>query len=126
MATRDLARTILERGQHPQEQAARRLFRRRKRRLGFDEEGDVVGHDRRSGHKWLIDHLSPLVRWLDRQVGRGWRHVHRELCTMQDVRTLRGRHLRQHVGWLVDDRPRPRGFGRFFVDGRGILRRSPR
>jgi hypothetical protein len=126
MATRNLARTIIECGQHRQEQAARRLFRRRKRHLRFDAEGDLVsGRDRRSGRKWFIDHLNPLRRWLDRQVGRGWRHVYRELCAIQDGRTLRGRHLRDHVRWLVDDQPRPRGAASFFVDRRGILRRSP-
>jgi hypothetical protein len=127
MAARNLARTVIECGQHRQEQAARRLFRRQKRHLRFDAEGDAVGHDRRSGSKWFIDHLNPLVRWLDRQVGRGWRHVHREVCAMEDGRTLRGRHLREHVRGMVDDPPGPRSFGWFFVDRRGILRRgSPR
>jgi hypothetical protein len=127
MATRNLARTIIERGQHRQEQAARRLFRRQGRHQRFDAEGDlVVGRERRADRKWFIDHLNPLVRWLASRTGRGWRHVHRELCAMQDGCTLRGRHLREHVRWLVDVRPHPGGAGTFFVDRRGILRRWPR
>jgi hypothetical protein len=85
-----------------------------------------MGRVRRDSHWWRLAHLSPLVRWLHQQTGRGWRHVHREICAMQDGRTLRGRHLREHVRRLVGDRPRPLGAATFFVDRRGILRRAAR
>jgi hypothetical protein len=125
MSTRNLGRTIIECGQHRQEQASRRSFLRGQRRLRFDLEGNrIAGKEKRRGGKWFIDHLNPLERWMRRQVGRGWRHVFRELCAMADGRTLKGRHLREHVRGMVGSQAAV-GWSRtdYFVDRRGILRR---
>lgn len=47
--------------------------------------------------KHFDDLLSPLKRWLRRQVGRPWNKVWSELCSGIDTRSVVGQHLLQHV-----------------------------
>lgn len=51
--------------------------------------------------KTLNDRLTPLKRWIDKQVGRPWDKVYSEVCKFADNRNVRGRHLRQHIEWMV-------------------------
>lgn len=51
--------------------------------------------------KTFGDRLTPLYRWLKKQVGRCWDDVYSELCRKADSRTIRGWHLRQHVDMWV-------------------------
>jgi hypothetical protein len=128
MATRNLSRTILEGGRDHQSSVARKYRNRSRRRVRFDEEGDPIGRQPDPALACLYHHdrLGPLTRWLRRQTGRPWNKVYQELSERYDVRSLKGRHLRQRVGFEVastPDRSR-RGFPRFAVDAHGLLRET--
>jgi len=124
MATRNLARTVVEGGRSSFSKMSRRARNRRERRLRFDEEGNVFGKARRTEYRGFADRLAPLQRWLGRHVGHGWSNVYREFCERHDRRTMKGWHLADHLLFMVD-KGRFSG-GPFFVDGRGILRVRPR
>jgi len=47
--------------------------------------------------KWFDDHLSPLKRWLRKQVNRPWDKIYSELVSTVDTRTVVGQHLIDHV-----------------------------
>jgi len=47
--------------------------------------------------KKLADHLRPLCRYLDKQVGRSWNEVWQDICASTDARSTLGWHLRFHV-----------------------------
>lgn len=47
--------------------------------------------------KHFSDHLAPIRRYLEKQVGRPWRKVEGELAAALDLRTVVGRHLLSHV-----------------------------
>lgn len=47
--------------------------------------------------KSLTDHLRPLCRYLDKQVGRSWNEVWQDICESTDARSTLGWHLRFHV-----------------------------
>lgn len=47
--------------------------------------------------KTLSDRLGPMNRWLRKQEGRCWADVWHEVCESTDRRTVRGKHLRDHV-----------------------------
>jgi hypothetical protein len=47
------------------------------------------------------DRFNPLLRYLEKQVGRPWDEVWSEICAVNDARTVDGHHLRLHVQeWL--------------------------
>jgi hypothetical protein len=48
------------------------------------------------------ENLSPLFRWLDKQVGRPWDKVYSELCTTFDMRKTINQHILQHVNGYVE------------------------
>lgn len=52
--------------------------------------------------KHFSDHLSPLQRYLDKQVGRPWRKVEAEIRLVLDLTTLMGRHLWDHAKGMVE------------------------
>lgn len=56
---------------------------------------------RRQRTKYFDDLLSPLERWLRRQVGRPWDKVWSELASGIDSRSVVGRHLLDHMRGLV-------------------------
>jgi hypothetical protein len=125
MATKNLARTVLEGGRDTYSKLYRRLRNRSERRLRFDLEGDVVRQRSLAGSTGFADCLAPLKRWLGSNVGRGWSNVYHEFCERFDERTMKGWHVRDHLLGML-------GAGRFswdgpfLVDDRGILRRRPR
>ena len=126
MATKNLARTIVEGGRSTYSTLDRRGRNRRERRLRFDTDGNVVvGRSRGVGHKGFADRLAPLQRWLERSLGRGWSNVYRDFCGRFDRRTMKGWHLEDHLLQMVGKGRFPWGAW-FFVDDRGILRRQPR
>jgi len=78
----------------------------------------------------LADRISPLVKFLRVNVGRPWDKVFSEICEHADARSLRGKHLREHVEFEVDtwrerlvkkDQRWPR-WRHFYVDAKGFLR----
>jgi hypothetical protein len=123
VATRNLARTVVEGGRAGYSKLERKLRNRSERRLRFDVEGNVVcGRLRRATGRGFADRLAPLKRWLGRHVGRGWNNVHRDFCERFDRRSTKGWHLEDHLLQMVG-RGRYEGWP-FFVDSRGILRRK--
>ena len=126
MATKNLARTVVEGGRDTYSKLYRKLRNRSERRLRFDADGDLVaGHPRLAGYRGFADRLAPLERWLGSNVGRGWSHVYHEFCQRFDERTTKGWHVRDHLLGLLGA-GRFRWDGPFLVDDRGILRRRPR
>jgi len=51
--------------------------------------------------KGFRDHIAPLRRWIDKQVGRPWAQVHSELSRHFPPNTVTGWHARLHVEWYV-------------------------
>jgi hypothetical protein len=51
--------------------------------------------------KSLNENLSPLFRYLLKQVGRPWSTVYREICTFVKVRSAVQMHILQHVNQYV-------------------------
>lgn len=70
-----------------------------------------------------IDYFAPLRRYLEKRVGQSWNEVWAEVCASNDVRSLRGWHLRLHVQFAVERDPVRirRGSGHFYVEA-GILK----
>jgi hypothetical protein len=74
-------------------------YRRKLRRYG--EDGPPVREGIKAcwqGHtKYLNEHLGPLRRYLDKQVGRPWDKVFSEICTHIDRSNAVQDHVRDHV-----------------------------
>jgi len=92
----DMARVIVERP---------RLERNRVRR-GRETDDEYTAAVRiglkrdvrlRGGEKWFSDHLGPLRRFLEAQVGRPWNKVWSEVCADLDRRSTVQQHVRDHV-----------------------------
>jgi hypothetical protein len=82
------------------------------------------------GSKILTDHIKPLRRYLDKQVGRPWCKVYSEICAIMRFGNALHDHLRKHArDYVAVDGPYPAHdrnsqFQPFYVDPRtGILRR---
>lgn len=149
----DMHKVIVER---PRPGSAAHVPRRRHRvdwkRVALDEDGEDdlpkrIGHRRSSSllhwYKSLNDHLAPLRRYLDKQVGRPWNKVWSEICAEAPAHSILGSHLRRHVfdyvahnTMLIDgalyyadhcrrpERLRPR-FPPYYADpANGLLRRN--
>lgn len=76
---------------------------------GYDPDGeyDLPNRESSSWHrngneKGFSDHLSPLRRWLGKQVGRPWHKVEGEILKGLDTRTVIGRHLLDHARQMVE------------------------
>lgn len=97
-----------------------------------------------NGGKYLNEHLGPLRRYLDSQVGRPWDKVFAEICAHIKLNSAVQSHVRDHALQyvvrnvdLVDGRPWSRPGdpygparrllpGTWWVDPRsGLLRREP-
>lgn len=81
----------------------------------------------RGGWKRLNENLSPLRRYMERQVGRRWDDVYSEICANLRPTSTVQQHVRDHVPDLVDLGGPQRRWWRhdLFVDGKGYLRRRP-
>lgn len=62
--------------------------------------------------KSFSDHLSPLRRYLQKQVGRPWRKVEAEILRTLDIRNLIGKHLWTHAKQMVETEVRMTPDGR--------------
>jgi hypothetical protein len=78
-------------------------YQRRQRRYGEDGPPCREGiQDRWQGHtKELNEHLGPLRRYLDSQVGRPWDNVYSEICAHIDRSSAVQDHVRDHVEQYV-------------------------
>jgi len=74
-------------------------YRRRLARYGEDGPPRREGMKQRWGHgtKWLNEHLGPLRRYLDSQVGRPWDQVFSEICAHINRDSAVQDHVRDHV-----------------------------
>lgn len=54
------------------------------------------------GSKEFTDLISPLYRWMEKQVGRPWNKVYSEIKDNFASNNLQHQHLIQHVRWMVD------------------------
>lgn len=98
----DLHEVLIER---PRGGQRRKTDRGHKPRVGEWTGGDDSYAEsyrpRRLRTKYFDDLLSPLRRWLRKQVDRPWDKVWSELANGIDSRTVVGRHLLDHVRGLV-------------------------
>jgi hypothetical protein len=137
MATKNLARTVIEGGRsrwskwYRTEKTAAQRARQRQvlshARLATELD-DLVVPERESGFRDFSDKLGPARRWLASHVGRPWDAVRSELFDRFDIRTTPGRHIifchllpSVNQGGRLDD-----WRVEFNVDRRGILRRAPK
>jgi hypothetical protein len=153
MATRNLARTVVEggrKGRYIERVFTRSQRKRTKQQLqgitcarDADESIGVMGkvYPDRCDHWWgtdFADRLTAVERYLQKNAGRPWNKVFSELCSKYDRRSLKGwhmidGHIKSHMVDRVDnDRFRygrdgsyPIGHGAW-VDEHGILRYTQR
>jgi hypothetical protein len=132
MSTKNLARTVIEGGRlrgnswcrRESNAAVRVKAREVLRRAAFgDGLEELVVPRRKKVERAFADKVGPPRRWLERQVGRPWNIVRRELFERFDTRTTAGRHIvfDHMLGW-VEAEARCHARPRFRVDRRGILR----
>jgi hypothetical protein len=138
MATKNLARTLIEGGRASGNKYARRRSHRLERALtrehiaralataeGF--EALSIGK-RPKVYKHFDDKLGPPRRWLRSQVGRPWGKVRSEMVARFNPRTLAGQHilydhLLPEVRQFGDVRRRA-AHALLYVDRHGLLRES--
>lgn len=127
MASRDIARTVVEGGRSNISKFDRRDRNRRERRgVGHPVYGKLaVGRQ-------FNDRLSPFFQWIDRQVGRRWDDVYSEFTQRFDRRKVKGWHLHTHLEYEVKNAGFRESISRwydytnYFVDDEGILRETER
>jgi hypothetical protein len=138
MATKNLARTVIEGGRRRWNQFERRYSNRRARKrarqyahsLRFDpDQGEGSAAPlRKPVHKSHYDRLAAAERWLASFVGRPWDDARAEMARRFDTRTIAGQHVVfDHLLTSVRGSGRPTfGYPDFAVDDSGILRALPR
>ena len=67
--------------------------------------------------KDLNENLSPLQRFMEKQVGRPWNKVFSEICENIKVTSTVQQHVRDHVKWMVETKGLKK-------DGKKVLRHS--
>ena len=132
VATKNLARTVIEGGRSGRSRYEARHETRRERRkvkhlLHGDRDFDRVTFPQRGAFELVQnDKVNPAIRWIASNCGRPWRKVFGELVAKFDTRTIPGGHvvfshmlkvIAEH-GTLHADREM------FVVDRHGILRRN--
>jgi hypothetical protein len=101
----DMAKVIVERPRHGSSlRGESKGYQRSLQRLGREElpyrEGMKKRHRGRT--KSLNEHLGPLRRYLDSQVGRPWNKVFSEICEHIDRDSAVQDHVRDHVADYVE------------------------
>jgi hypothetical protein len=122
-----MAKVIVERPRH-KERTPRRRWREAiedaPSRLGMHHAAKTSGTV-----KYFSDHLSPLMRCIDKHVGRSWNKVFSELTADLKLDSPVQYHVRLHIDELVKTGLGPDASVKylwrkaFYVDERGILRR---
>ncbi|WNM70250.1 hypothetical protein [Myxococcus phage Mx1] len=81
-----------------------------------------LGRKRKYGYgaKEFTDLISPLRRYLEKNVGRPWDKVWSEICEGIDSSSTTGRHLREHVQWMVELNCEKTRDGVFTADGKHV------
>lgn len=116
----DMERVLIERPRRSSSDGAKNLKGSARARFNM---GKMTRLNRGGGTKELSDYLSPLKRWLDKQVGRPWDDVLAEIKSVVTPGVI-GRHLLGHVyGWVPKNQAEDRRYD-YSIDGDGILRRE--
>ena len=100
----DMAKVIVERPRIGSSMRGKsKGYRRSLQRLDHEKLPSKEGIKRRHlGHrKWLNEHLGPLRRYLDSQVGRPWNKVFSEICAHINRSSAVQDHVRDHVADYV-------------------------
>lgn len=139
MATKNLARTVIEGGRDRWSKYQRRYSNRRARRmvreyarslrLDLDEAERTAAPVREPLGRYHYDRLAAAERWLASFVGRPWNDARAEMARKFDTRTIAGQHVVfDHLLSSVRGSGRDESFGRkdFEIDDHGILQRLPR
>ena len=135
MATKNLARTVIEGGRCGYYKSEVRQRAREERAESRDwlravrYEPDLADEDldprRTSVSACFADKLRPIYRFLDSNVGQRWNDVRSELFSKFDTRTTPGRHvLFDHLLRDVREEGKEaieRRYARYFVDEEGFL-----
>lgn len=137
MATKNLARTVVEGGRENYNKHERRssskIERHRVREflhcvcqetINFEE---CVVELRRKVYKDRSDKLNPAKRWLESRIGKDWNRTHSLIFKKFDIRTMAGRHIVfDHLlpSVVVNTDPSRRYYS-FTVDENGILVHKP-
>jgi len=134
MATKNLARTVIEGGRYAGNTVARRASNgvQRTRVRGVSgalvrgADADSAVYPRREVvYRSFADKLGPAKRWLASQVGRPWNKARSELFARFDIRTTPGRHI--VFDHLLPEVEGARRFRKdYVVDRSGILRKAKR
>ena len=104
----------------------------------FPRGWDATWEGMKDSYDWFDfrDYLSPLRRYLEKQVGRHWDDVYSELSKrVKGRRTLRGWHLDEHIWMEVDTQAKLEAWygvytwrywwGQLYIDYDGYLRKAP-
>lgn len=75
--------------------------------------------------KSFTDVLSPLFRYLHKQVGRPWNKVYSEMKASLDSRTVTGRHVFDHAMWAVKRYCHLKSDGRVYPNVSGFKGNTP-
>jgi hypothetical protein len=102
----DMHRVIINRARKLQ--TAARKGRSRKLDELPTKQGMLRGVRERGGDKTFRDHLKPLRRYLEKQVGRPWNKVFSEMMTGRRFDSTIHRHLVTHIEDFVAIKPRRR------------------
>ena len=134
MATKNLARTVIEGGRTHfskwHRRASNGVQRGHVRLVSWSlvsgkDADDVVYPQRPKAYREFSDKLGPAKRWLSTQVGRPWNKARSELFARFDIRTTPGRHIVfEHLLPEVEGRHWARS--NYVVDRFGILRKAKR
>lgn len=112
---KDMAKIIVERPRAGGERD------RPRRAAALDDLPKQEGIKRpHTDRKDLNENLAPLVRFLDRNVGRPWNNVYSEISEQINVNSAVQAHIKRHL-WdfvernviIVDGKPRKNGYGIF-------------
>jgi hypothetical protein len=137
----DMAKVIVERPRHGSRQKSRKGYRKLWQRLAPEDWPKSEGIFAHKGKtKFFNEHLGPLRRYLQKQIGRPWNKVFSEICENLRVDSAVQSHVRDHLNDYVETcvieidgipcngtypvgRPITRGYKLFYVCPRtGLLR----
>lgn len=94
----DMAKVIVERPRHVSRQKYRKGLKRQWQRLMPEDWPKREGHLAHKGRtRALNEHLSPLFRYLKKQVGRPWNKVFSEMCQHISFDSAVQSHVLDHI-----------------------------
>src|ERR1043166_5128733 len=102
-----MAKVIVERPRHGSRMRGKgKGYQRAQQRIDRDEapKREAMKRSLRWMTKSLNEHLSPLRRYLEKQVGRPWANVFGEICEQISRNSAVQDHVRDHVFDYVADK----------------------